>query len=82
MRALEAGRYLIRSTNTGITSLIDPHGEVVDQLPPFEVGVLDVEVQPFAGATPFVNWGNGLAVALSVLCMLLWIYLGRPRGGT
>ena len=70
MRALETGRDMIRSTNTGITSLIGPHGEVIDQLPQFEVGVLNAKVQPMSGATPFVRWGNALVVTL---CSLLLI---------
>ncbi|NOQ88371.1 MAG: apolipoprotein N-acyltransferase [Gammaproteobacteria bacterium] len=71
MRALEAGRYMIRSTNTGITSFIGPHGEVIKQLPQFEVGVLKGEVQPLSGATPFARWGDWLIVGLSSL-LLLW----------
>lgn len=70
MRALEAGRYMIRSTNTGITSFIGPHGDVIKQLPQFEIGVLNAEVQPLAGATPFVRWGDALIVALSSLVLL------------
>jgi apolipoprotein N-acyltransferase len=68
MRALETGRYMIRSTNTGITSFIGPHGEVIKQLPQFETAVLNGEVQPLSGATPFVRWGDWLIV---VLCSLL-----------
>jgi apolipoprotein N-acyltransferase len=68
MRALETGRYMIRSTNTGISALIGPHGEVIKQLPQFETAVLTGEVQPMAGATPFVRWGNWLIVSL---CSLL-----------
>jgi apolipoprotein N-acyltransferase len=70
MRALEAGRYMIRSTNTGITSLIGPQGEVIKQLPQFETGVLNGEVQPLSGATPFVRWGDWLIVGLCVLLLL------------
>ena len=70
MRALETGRYMIRSTNTGITALIGPHGEVIKQLPQFERGVLNGEVQPLSGATPFVRWGDWLIVVLSVLLLL------------
>jgi apolipoprotein N-acyltransferase len=70
MRALETGRYMIRSTNTGITSLIGPHGEVIRQLPQFETAVLNGEVQPLSGATPFVRWGNWLIVGLCVLLLL------------
>ncbi len=70
MRALETGRYMIRSTNTGITSFIGPHGEVIKQLPQFETGVLNGEVQPLSGATPFVRWGDWLIVGLCALLLL------------
>ena len=70
MRALETGRYMIRSTNTGITSFIGPHGEVIKQLPQFETGVLNGEVQPYAGSTPFVRWGNWFIVGLCSLLLL------------
>ncbi len=70
MRALETGRYMIRSTNTGITSFIGPHGEVIKQLPQFERGVLIGEVQPMSGATPFVRWGDWLIVGLCTLLLL------------
>jgi apolipoprotein N-acyltransferase len=74
MRALEAGRYMIRSTNTGITSFIGPHGEVIKRLPQFEVGVLSSEVQPMSGATPFVRWGDGLIVGLCSLLLFGFAY--------
>ena len=74
MRALEAGRYMMRSTNTGITSFIGPHGEVIKQLPQFKVGVLKSEVQPMAGATPFVRWGDKLIVTICSLLLLgFWV---------
>jgi len=77
MRALEAGRYMIRSTNTGITSLIGPHGEVVKQLPKFETGVLTGEVQPLTGATPFVRWGDRMIVGVCVLLLLGFAFRRR-----
>lgn len=79
MRALEAGRYMIRSTNTGITSLIGPHGEVIKQLAQFETAVLNVEVQPLAGATPFVRWGDWLIVGLCSLVLLVFSVSGIRR---
>ena len=71
MRALETGRYMIRSTNTGITSFIGPHGEVIAQLPQFERGVLKGEIQPLSGSTPFVRWGDWLIVGLCSLLLFL-----------
>jgi apolipoprotein N-acyltransferase len=69
MRALETGQYMIRSTNTGITSLIGPGGEVLDRLPQFERAVLKGVVQPMSGSTPFVIWGDGLIVLSSSLVL-------------
>ncbi len=77
MRALETGRYMIRSTNTGISSLIGPHGEVIKQLPQFETAVLNGEVQPLSGATPFVRWGDWLIVAICGLLLLGFAKAGR-----
>ena len=79
MRALETGRYMIRSTNTGITSFIGPHGEVIKQLPQFEIGVLNGEVQPLSGATPFVRWGDWMIVGLCGLVLLGFGFKAFPQ---
>ena len=79
MRALETGRYMIRSTNTGITSFIGPHGEVIKQLPQFEIGVLNGEVQPLSGATPFVRWGDWLIVGLCGLLLFGFGFKAFPQ---
>jgi apolipoprotein N-acyltransferase len=82
MRALEAGRYMIRSTNTGITSLIGPHGEVIEQLPQFERAVLRGTVQPLTGATPFVRWGDWLITGLCGLLLLVYAVIKRRNTST
>ena len=56
MRALEGGRYLLRATNTGLTAVIGPHGEVIAQAPAFVATALTASVVPLAGATPYVLW--------------------------
>ena len=68
MRALEAGRWMIRATNTGITTLIDPFGQLTTQLPQFEQGVLYGEVLPMQGLTPYLRWGSW---PLTLGCALL-----------
>jgi apolipoprotein N-acyltransferase len=65
MRALETGRPMLRATNTGATAVINPKGEVVAQLKPFERGVLTASVQGYQGVTPYILYGNALIIALA-----------------
>ncbi len=69
MRALESGRYLLRSTNTGLTAIVDPLGQIVKQAPMFKRFALTGEITPLKGATPFVQggwWWFLLFIALSL----------------
>jgi len=77
MRALETGRPLLRATNTGISALIGPRGEIIANTGAFEEAVLSGRIQPMAGATPFVRMGNGLAVGLMLAALGLALLRGR-----
>jgi apolipoprotein N-acyltransferase len=79
MRALETGRYMLRATNTGVTAIIDPKGRVTKAAAEFEVALLAGEVRGHTGATPFVRWGNGAAIALAGAMAVLHLLLGRRR---
>jgi apolipoprotein N-acyltransferase len=70
VRAAEAGRYLLRATNTGVSGIIDPRGDVVASSPPFEPHVLRGVVRGFTGSTPYARWGN-YAVVIAMLMLLL-----------
>lgn len=70
MRALEAGRYMLRATNTGMTAVVDPKGNVVAAAPTFEARILQAEVRGYTGATPFVRFGNVPVIAASALMLL------------
>jgi len=85
MRAMETGRMMLRATNTGITAAIAPDGRVLAQLPAFTTGALRIEAQGFTGMTPYVRWGNALALLLaiaSVLYTLLWRHKDPPDPAT
>lgn len=56
MRALEFGRPLVRSTNTGITAIVDHKGQYSARLPQFIEGVLKSDVTLVEGRTPFSHW--------------------------
>jgi apolipoprotein N-acyltransferase len=58
MRALETGRFLLRATNTGLTTIVAPNGKMIQQLPLFEVGVLSGEITPMGGLTPYAHLGD------------------------
>ena len=72
VRAMETGRYLLRVTGTGITAAVDPGGRIIDRLPKYEAGFLDVSVPRLAGATPYVRHGEWPVI---LLCLLLGVAL-------
>ncbi len=69
MRALETGRPMLRSTNTGATAVIDGRGRVQAQLAPHQRGTLAATVQGMAGMTPYIRFGNLLFLAVSALAL-------------
>ena len=69
MRALETGRWMLRSTNTGLTAAINDKGEIVKALPQFVRGTLEVEAQPRTGATLYVVWKDWLILGLLTLAL-------------
>jgi len=71
MRALEAGRPMLRATNTGITAIIGPHGEIRARVPQFQTTVLRGRVQPMTGATPYVRWGQTPVVVLALIALVM-----------
>lgn len=58
MRAIETGRYLIRSTNNGISAIIDPKGGITHIAPTYKETTLKGEVYAMQGQTPFMRWGS------------------------
>ena len=80
MRALENERWLVRSTNTGISAILDHRGDVVGVVPSFERGAFTADVQPRRGATPFVHLGNWFAIGAAFSMLAIAFLLGRRRG--
>ena len=77
MRSLETGLPALRATNTGITAVLSTDGKILATLPEFTQASLSVQVQPYAGKTPYVFWGN--LPILSISCLLLIWGLIRHR---
>jgi apolipoprotein N-acyltransferase len=79
MRTLETGRPMLRSTNTGVTTLVNAQGHIVSQLAPFLRGELTVQVQGYTGMTPYIVCGNYLWLGLLCLIALVVALLPAAR---
>jgi len=78
MRALEAGRWMIRATNNGVSALVDPFGKITAQIAQFQPGVLTGEVVPMQQLTPYLQWRSWPLIILSLL-LVGWALLGLRR---
>ena len=68
-RALEAGRYVVRATNNGISAFIAPDGSILKTGPQFELLTLTYDVLPRAGLTPYARAGNWPVITLAFLVL-------------
>lgn len=71
-RSIEANRVLVRSTNSGMTAVIGPHGRILDSLPPFTSSSTEVSVPVYAPKqpTPYLLFGDWVPIALAV-----WLFI-------
>jgi apolipoprotein N-acyltransferase len=79
MRAMEAGRFLIRAANDGISGVIGPHGEVVARAPEFTPFVLVSAVTPRRGLPPYARVGNWPVITLATLALACGLWLRNHR---
>ncbi|MHB1556750.1 MAG: apolipoprotein N-acyltransferase [Isosphaeraceae bacterium] len=80
-RAIENRRYLIRSTTTGYSAVVDPLGRTIGRIDPFSEGTITATVGLLPELTPYTSrvgdrpWWCLLAVAA-----VLRLGKTRPRG--
>jgi apolipoprotein N-acyltransferase len=84
-RAVENRVYLVRVTNTGLTSIIDALGREQVALPLFQEDALVHTIQPLRTPslyTRFGDWFAQLCSAVALLLPLWYWYRARARGRT
>ncbi len=81
MRALESGRYLIRSTGSGVSAIVDQRGRIITRGQQFTQEVIRGQAQAYQGSTPFSIGGNWPIVTICLLiCLLINSRLGAITG--
>lgn len=73
MRAIEQGRYLVRSANTGISGIVDPYGRVLDESELFVEYTTVQRVRLIDQRTPYARFGDSivwLSLAASAIALL------------
>src|SRR6185436_8959200 len=78
MRAIEEGRYLVRSANTGISGIVDPYGRVVARTGIYEQRVLVGDARFLKTSTFYTRYGDFVAYASALVTALL-LLLSRRR---
>jgi len=74
MRALENGRYVLRSTGSGVSTIINPAGQIVARSEQFEQTVLTGEFKLMQQNTPWTRYGYWLTPLLCFSPLLIQIY--------
>ena len=80
-RAIETGKYVVRSANNGMTAIINPLGEIEKKLDYEEVGFIDFHERRDIEPTIFSKYGNKIFLVLILLYIFLIFSFNRINNG-
>jgi len=78
-RTVENRRYLLRGSNSGVTSIIDAAGRVVDEGPLFQSQVIQADIPRLTMQTFYTRFGDVFGWSVVALAALL-LLAGRQQG--
>ncbi len=73
MRAAEVHRWIVRATNNGVTSVIDPAGRVVRSLPEYRQAAARLPYGYRTDITPYVRFGDWFVGICWTFCVLVFV---------
>jgi apolipoprotein N-acyltransferase len=79
MRALEMSRPLLFVSNTGITAIVKPNGQIQTAAPPDQIYVLTDKVQTVKGKTPWQQHGMDPAWIMIIIFLFYAITAQRKK---
>jgi apolipoprotein N-acyltransferase len=70
MRPVENRRWILRSTNNGLTTTIDAAGRVRDMLPPYQEGISSAAFNYLTEKTLYTRWGDWFPLVCATIALL------------
>jgi apolipoprotein N-acyltransferase len=77
MRAIENGRYLVRSANTGVSGIVDPYGRVLSESDIFTPAIVVGEARFLRSQTIYSRYGDVVAFASTLVSAVALLLLRR-----
>ncbi|MGY0400039.1 MAG: apolipoprotein N-acyltransferase [Ostreibacterium sp.] len=79
MRAIENNKYLIRSTNNGLTAIVKPDGEIQASMPAFQSGYVTGIISPNNQKTLYTRYGDRPWLMFFILIIIAVLLYTRLR---
>jgi apolipoprotein N-acyltransferase len=79
MRAIEEGRYLVRSANTGVSGIVDPYGRVLERTDIYQPAVVVGDARLISASTVYSRIGDVFAYASALTTLVLMLVSAARR---
>ena len=78
-RSIESGKYIIRSTNNGISAIINPVGIIEQEVEFGSTGYVELSESKLVKSTPFMLYGNKIFLMLILIYIFLIFSFNRLK---